>query len=426
MERRADAGRDPRDDERGESVRRALVARWDSTRARARRSATGLARAGTARSSARPSSGARVRVRRRAVRRQQRRLRRRTVLQRRRLLRHGAAALHDPRRRPVRRRRRVQRRVQRGRRRLLCPRGHRVHRRRQTPAPTTPATVRARAPRRTTQPRATTASSATASTSATAARAATRATRAPAARSATTRATRRPTIVCRPGHGLHRRRQRLHDDACDGAGTCARRTTPASCDDGPVLATVPTSRRASCGHAGDPCTGGSECSDARNEAADNRFDLAGDLHRRRQCLHRRIAARRRRRAPIPRAIPARRRAVTGECDIAETCTGASSSCPADVLVAGRCDPPSGRGPVRRAGAVQRRERGVSDRRLRRAGTECRVGPGSATSPSPARPAACPVNGFVPNGTSCNDGEECSNDDAVGGIVRRHARRDGLP
>jgi Ca2+-binding RTX toxin-like protein len=78
------------------------------------------------------------------------------------------------------------------------------------------------------------------------------------------------------------------------------------------------------------------------------------------------------------------RAAAGVCDVVESCTGTSGSCPADSLKA--------------------------------AGIECRASAGqcdvaeSCTGSS----ANCPTNGFKPNGTTCNDnnpntvGETCNN------------------
>ena len=70
------------------------------------------------------------------------------------------------------------------------------------------------------------------------------------------------------------------------------------------------------------------------------------------------------------------RASAGSCDVAESCTGGSASCPADGFVA--------------------------------SGTSCRVSAGicdvaeSCTGSS----TSCPVNAFLPVGTACNDGLWC--------------------
>ena len=204
------------------------------------------------------------------------------------------------------------------------------------------------------------------------------------------------------------------DDACDGAGACARTDNTASCDDGQFCNGADLCSGGACGHAGDPCVGGSECSDACNEGANNCFDLAGTAcaDDGNVCTSDRCDGGGACTHPAGNAGTTCR-AAAGACDVAETCTGASSSCPADVLtaagatcrpVAGLCDVPE---QCSGASAACPADDFVA------AGTECRASAGQCdvAESCTGSGAACPVNGFVPNGTSCNDGEECSNDDA---------------
>ncbi|GIW43524.1 MAG: hypothetical protein KatS3mg077_0806 [Candidatus Binatia bacterium] len=68
-------------------------------------------------------------------------------------------------------------------------------------------------------------------------------------------------------------------DRCDGAGACIFvETAPmgTSCDDGLFCNGADTcDGGVECQHSGNPCTGGGECNQTCNEAADNCFDLAG-------------------------------------------------------------------------------------------------------------------------------------------------------
>jgi hypothetical protein len=62
------------------------------------------------------------------------------------------------------------------------------------------------------------------------------------------------------------------DDHCNGAGACIHPANTASCDDGLYCNGTDTCAGGMCVHSRDPCTTGSECADACNEAADNCFD----------------------------------------------------------------------------------------------------------------------------------------------------------
>ncbi|MBI5503605.1 MAG: hypothetical protein HY899_02310 [Deltaproteobacteria bacterium] len=62
---------------------------------------------------------------------------------------------------------------------------------------------------------------------------------------------------------------------CDGNGACAANPNTLPCNDALYCNGADTCSGGSCQHTGDPCTGGSECADACNEAVDNCLDLAG-------------------------------------------------------------------------------------------------------------------------------------------------------
>ena len=67
------------------------------------------------------------------------------------------------------------------------------------------------------------------------------------------------------------------DDVCDGLGVCGHPPRPpaTACDDGAFCNGADSCDGAgTCLHVGDPCTGGTECADACNEAGDHCFDPA--------------------------------------------------------------------------------------------------------------------------------------------------------
>jgi len=66
------------------------------------------------------------------------------------------------------------------------------------------------------------------------------------------------------------------NDECNGSGACGHPNNTAPCTDNLYCNGTDTCSGGSCSsHGGDPCTGGTECADACNEAADNCFDTAG-------------------------------------------------------------------------------------------------------------------------------------------------------
>jgi len=122
------------------------------------------------------------------------------------------------------------------------------------------------------------------------------------------------------------------DAACDGVvgdvdadpflttiPTCVDCVADAECDDGLFCSGVETCSAGACvAGAGDPCTGGADCENLCNEAADDCLVPAGT-----EC-----------------------RAAVGDCDVAETCSGLGGACPSDGVAsagttcraaAGACD-----------------------------------------------------------------------------------------
>jgi len=204
------------------------------------------------------------------------------------------------------------------------------------------------------------------------------------------------------------------DDACNGAGSCVATANTASCDDGAFCNGTDTCSGGACIHAGDPCAGGAECSDACNEAADDCFvpgggacsddgntctadvcDGAG------VCTH------------APGNAGTTCRSAAGACDLAELCTGSSASCPADEIAAAgtTCRPVAGTCDVAEActGASVLCPADV----FVAGGTVCRASAGQCdvAESCTGTAAACPANGLVADGTPCDDGEICSADDA---------------
>ncbi|HXC49543.1 MAG TPA: hypothetical protein VN634_01545, partial [Candidatus Limnocylindrales bacterium] len=97
------------------------------------------------------------------------------------------------------------------------------------------------------------------------------------------------------------------DDECNGAGTCVHNNNTAPCSDGLFCNGPDTCAGGTCSsHAGDPCIGGGICGSTCNEGPDNCFASGATV-----C-----------------------RSVAGVCDVAENCTGASASCPADSFTSG--------------------------------------------------------------------------------------------
>jgi hypothetical protein len=152
-------------------------------------------------------------------------------------------------------------------------------------------------------------------------------------------------------------------DQCDGAGTCAHpagnsgtvcRTDAGECDVEETCDGVSTTCPAD---AFEPS--GTTCADDGEVCTADQCDGAGT------CAH-----------PAGNA-GTQCRAVAGSCDLAETCDGASTTCPADTV----------------AGA----------------GTECRADAGDCDVAEQCNgiAASCPPDAFESAGASCNDGNACT-------------------
>jgi hypothetical protein len=104
------------------------------------------------------------------------------------------------------------------------------------------------------------------------------------------------------------------------------------------------------------------------------------------------------------------RASAGQCDVAETCDGVSTACPADAKSTAVCRPSAGDCDV--AESCDGLNNACPPDAFQPLGTTCR----------PAAPfcdiaevctglgAACPPNLFLPDGTACDDGIACSGPD----------------
>jgi hypothetical protein len=197
----------------------------------------------------------------------------------------------------------------------------------------------------------------------------------------------------------------------------------APCDDGVFCNGADTCQGGTCAvHAGDPCAAGAECARTCDEAAAACRDPAGTTCATDgnpcttdacdglgACVH-----------PAGNAGTACRPSA-GACDVAESCTGSSSTCPADAFAssatvcrtaAGACDPAercTGAGPACPADAWAA------------GGTPCRAAAGACdpielcTGTGPT----CPADGLAAAGTvcraaagACDVAETCSGSSAV--------------
>ena len=178
------------------------------------------------------------------------------------------------------------------------------------------------------------------------------------------------------------------DDVCNGAGACGV-ANAAACNDGVFCNGADTCSGGACAvHAGDPCSGGVECAAVCDESADAcrtpigvacasdgnpcTVDACDGLG---ACGH-----------SVGNA-GAECRSAVGTCDVAESCTGLSSSCPVDGFVA--------------------------------AGIECRAAVDVCDAPEVCTGAAatCPSDSRRPAGTSCpSDGNPCTLDRCDGVAV----------
>lgn len=66
------------------------------------------------------------------------------------------------------------------------------------------------------------------------------------------------------------------DNICDGLGACIHPNNTVGCDDGLFCTVTDTCLNGTCVGAGNPCSGGDECSDLCDDAADNCHDPSGN------------------------------------------------------------------------------------------------------------------------------------------------------
>jgi hypothetical protein len=104
------------------------------------------------------------------------------------------------------------------------------------------------------------------------------------------------------------------------------------------------------------------------------------------------------------------RSSAGLCDLAESCTGSGPTCPADAKSTAVCRPSAG------ACDVAESCDGVGDTcpadAVASSGTVCRPAAGVCDTQEVCDGSlvTCPANVFLPDGTSCNDGSACTGPD----------------
>ncbi len=99
------------------------------------------------------------------------------------------------------------------------------------------------------------------------------------------------------------------------------------------------------------------------------------------------------------------RASAGACDVAETCTGMSSACPADAFVASTTVCRAAAGVCDQAETCSGTAAACPADALKASGTVCRAAANQCDSTETCSGVSttCPSDALVPNGTSCNDG-----------------------
>jgi GH25 family lysozyme M1 (1,4-beta-N-acetylmuramidase) len=154
------------------------------------------------------------------------------------------------------------------------------------------------------------------------------------------------------------------DDACNGVGGCSHTNNANSCDDGNACT------------VGDTCGGGSCNAGAALNCADGNVCTVDSCNPSIGCVN----------APGNAGIVCR--ASAGVCDVPESCDGVNNNCPADGFQSGA--------------TVCRPAAGQCDDAETCTGTS----------------AACPADGLAPDGTSCSDGNACTQADTCqAGVCR---------
>lgn len=167
----------------------------------------------------------------------------------------------------------------------------------------------------------------------------------------------------------------------DGFG-CTVVNNTAPCSDGLFCNGVDACAGGSCTHPGDPCTGGAECGNVCNESSDDCFVTGGTA-----C-----------------------RSAAGACDLAESCTGTSSACPADALSTATCR--AAGGACDAAEVCDGSSASCPADTFTASGTTCRASGGvcDAAEVCDGSSTSCPADTGSANGTACTtDNNPCTND-----------------
>ena len=121
------------------------------------------------------------------------------------------------------------------------------------------------------------------------------------------------------------------DDLCTGTGACGHPNNTAPCDDGLFCNGADVCGGGICTHGADPCATGLECAHVCNETADNCFDPVGTTCSSDgnpctvdQCSGTGTCAH------APGNAGTVCRPANGVCDLADSCDGVNSACPADA------------------------------------------------------------------------------------------------
>ncbi|HXC52255.1 MAG TPA: hypothetical protein VN634_15330, partial [Candidatus Limnocylindrales bacterium] len=164
---------------------------------------------------------------------------------------------------------------------------------------------------------------------------------------------------------------------------CGHENTAGSCDDGLFCNGADTCSGGTCsGHAGNPCTGGGICGSTCNESTDDCFASASTV-----C-----------------------RSAAGVCDVAETCTGTSTTCPANGFSSGNtCRTASGICDV--AETCSGLSSSCPTDGFASTSVTCRASTGECDTAEVCSGAAtCPADSFASGSTPCtSDGNVCTND-----------------
>jgi len=191
---------------------------------------------------------------------------------------------------------------------------------------------------------------------------------------------------------------------CNSTGNCIHSDTTVSCDDGIFCNGMDVCAGGGCQHAGDPCASGDECNNLCNDTTDScavpagtsctadsnpcTLDQCDGLG---ACAH-----------PAGNAA-ALCRSSAGVCDVAETCTGSTTSCPPDGFAS--------------TGTVCRTLAGVCDTVEMCSGSTalcpadifatssvCRASAGvcDVAESCTGSTASCPADDFVVSGTGCRE------------------------